>query len=138
MFIATNNFKVNKGREADFETSWRNRRTFLDTVPGFVRFALLRGDAEGEYVSETTWESREAFLAWTRSEAFAAGHRQGSLAGVLDGPPVVRLYEEVLSQVAPVRAGLHRATQASPPGQAARPPAGRPGRPSRFSRRTGP
>lgn len=98
MFIATNNFKVAKGRESDFEDSWRNRRSYLDGVPGFVSFALLRGDLEGEYVSQTTWEDRDAFLAWTRSEAFAAGHRQGSVAGVLEGPPSVRLYEAVLVQ----------------------------------------
>jgi heme-degrading monooxygenase HmoA len=98
MFIATNNFKVNKGREQDFETQWRNRESHLDKVPGFVSFALLRGDNAGEYVSQTTWESRDAFLAWTRSEAFAAGHRQGSVAGVLEGPPVVKLYEAVLVQ----------------------------------------
>jgi heme-degrading monooxygenase HmoA len=104
VFIATNNFKVAKGREEDFETSWRNRRSYLEEVPGFVSFALLKGDNEGEYVSQTTWESRDAFLAWTRSEAFAAGHRQGSLAGVLEGPPVVRLYEAVLEQKAPERA----------------------------------
>jgi heme-degrading monooxygenase HmoA len=96
MFIATNNFKVNEGREADFETQWRNRQSYLSEVPGFVSFALLRGDNRGEYVSQTTWESREAFLAWTRSEAFAAGHRQGSVAGVLEGPPVVKLYEAVI------------------------------------------
>lgn len=98
MFVATNNFKVAKGREADFETSWRNRESYLDGVPGWVSFALLRGDNEGEYVSQTTWESRDAFVAWTRSEAFAAGHRQGSVAGVLEGPPIVRLYEAVLAQ----------------------------------------
>jgi heme-degrading monooxygenase HmoA len=100
MFIATNNFKVNAGREADFETQWRNRESYLDTVPGFISFALLRGDNPGEYISQTTWESRDAFLAWTRSEAFAAGHRQGSVAGVLEGPPVVKLYEAVIVQKA--------------------------------------
>ena len=104
MFIAANNFKVAKGREEDFETSWRNRRSYLDQVPGFVHFALLRGDNEGEYVSQTTWESRAAFLDWTKSEAFSAGHRQGSVAGVLEGPPVVKLYEAVLEQRAPERA----------------------------------
>ncbi|HXH20450.1 MAG TPA: antibiotic biosynthesis monooxygenase [Dehalococcoidia bacterium] len=104
MFIATNNFKVAKGREQDFENSWRNRRTYLDDVPGFISFALLKGDNEGEYVSMTTWESRQAFLDWTKSEAFALGHRQGSVAGVLEGPPVVRLYEAVLEQKAPARA----------------------------------
>src|SRR5688572_6456861 len=98
MFIATNNFKIAKGREADFETAWRSRETHLDGVPGFVRFALLRGDAEGEYVSLSTWENRDAFMAWTQSEAFAAGHRQGSLAGIVEGPPVVKTYEAILTQ----------------------------------------
>jgi heme-degrading monooxygenase HmoA len=100
MFIAANNFKVNKGREGDFEEQWRNRESYLNDVPGFVSFALLRGDNEGEYISQTTWQDRDAFLAWTRSAAFAAGHRQGSVVGVLEGPPVVRLYEAVLVQKA--------------------------------------
>jgi heme-degrading monooxygenase HmoA len=96
MFIAMNNFTVVKGREADFERQWRERKTYLDTVPGFVEFALLKGDSEGEYISHTVWQDRAAFVAWTRSEAFTAGHRQGSIAGILDGHPVAKLYEAIL------------------------------------------
>ncbi len=96
MFIAMNNFKVAPGRGEDFERQWRERRTYLDGVPGFVEFALLRGDAEGKYVSHTVWKDRAAFEAWTRSPAFAAGHAQGSLRGVLEGPPHVKLYEAVM------------------------------------------
>ena len=88
MFIAMNNFKVASGKGEEFETIWKNRETYLNNVPGFVRFALLRGDGEGDYISHSTWESREAFTAWTMSPAFAQGHRQGgSLMGVLEGPP---------------------------------------------------
>jgi len=104
MFIAMNNFKVNKGREAEFEESWRTRKSHLDEVPGFVEFALLKGDASAEhaeYSSHTVWASREAFVAWTQSPAFAAGHRQGSVAGVLAGPPQVKVYDAVLVQKAP-------------------------------------
>ena len=36
----------------------------------------------------------------TQSEAFAKGHRQGSLAGGLQGPPVIGLYESVLVETA--------------------------------------
>jgi heme-degrading monooxygenase HmoA len=98
MFIAMNNFKVAPGKEAEFEQIWKTRDTYLHDVPGIVRFALLRGDGEGEYVSHSTWESRDAFIAWTQSEAFVAGHRQGSLMGILAGPPQVKLYESVLEQ----------------------------------------
>jgi heme-degrading monooxygenase HmoA len=98
MFIAMNNFKVAPGKAEEFERIWRERETYLKDVPGIIRFALLRGDAEGEYISHSTWESRDAFLAWTQSPAFAAGHRGGSLMGVLQGPPAVKLYEAVLSE----------------------------------------
>ena len=96
MFIAMNNFKVAPGKGEEFEQIWKNRDTYLKDVPGILHFALLRGDAEGEYVSHSTWESRDAFIAWTQSEAFVAGHRQGSLMGVLQGPPAVKLYEAVI------------------------------------------
>ena len=96
MFIAMNNFKVASGREGEFERIWRERQSFLEGVAGFVQFALLRGDAQGEYISHSAWQDREAFVAWTKSEAFTAGHRQGSLMGVLEGPPEVKLYEAVV------------------------------------------
>jgi len=96
MFIAMNRFKVVGGKEADFEEIWQGRRSYLKDVPGFVQFALLKLEAGGEYVSHTTWSDRDSFVAWTQSEAFAAGHRQGSLAGILDGPPQVSTYEAVI------------------------------------------
>jgi heme-degrading monooxygenase HmoA len=96
MFIAMNHFQIAPGREADFEAQWRGRESYLKDVPGFVEFALLKGDADGEYVSHSVWESRAAFDVWTRSPAFTAAHRQGSVAGVIQGPPHVKLYEAVI------------------------------------------
>ena len=100
MFIAMNRFRVAVGREADFERTWRERKSYLDGVPGFVQFVLLRADASGEYVSHTTWRDRDAFVEWTRSDAFAAGHRQGSLTGLLEGPPQLGTYEVVIIEPA--------------------------------------
>jgi heme-degrading monooxygenase HmoA len=100
MFIAMNNFKVAPGREADFEAQWRGRRSYLNDVPGFVQFALLKGDRPGEYVSHTTWRDRDAFVAWTQSPAFSLAHRQGSVGGILEGPPHVALYEAVIIEEA--------------------------------------
>ena len=101
MFVAMNNFKVAEGKEEEFERIWKSRESHLAGVPGFVRFALLRGGGDGEYISHSTWENRDAFVAWTQSEAFVAGHRQGSLMGVLTGPPAVKLYDAVIEQEAP-------------------------------------
>ena len=99
MFIAMNRFQVVPGHGDDFERTWRERETYLNGVAGFLRFALLRGE-DGEYLSHSTWTSRGAFDAWTNSEAFRKGHAQGSLQGILAGPPVIGLYEAVLEQEA--------------------------------------
>lgn len=96
MFVAMNRFRVKEGQGEAFEKIWRERESYLKDVVGFVRFALLKADAPGEYISHSTWRDRESFIAWTQSPAFAAGHRQGSLMGVLDGPPAVALYEAVI------------------------------------------
>jgi heme-degrading monooxygenase HmoA len=77
MFIAMNRFRVRKGREQAFETVWLSRDTYLDRVPGFVEFHLLKGpEAEDHtvYASHSVWQSKAAFEAWTRSEEFRAAH----------------------------------------------------------------
>jgi heme-degrading monooxygenase HmoA len=77
MFIAMNRFRIKKGSEEAFEQVWLNRESYLDRVPGFVEFHLLKGpEGEGEtlYASHTVWQSKSAFEAWTKSEAFRASH----------------------------------------------------------------
>jgi heme-degrading monooxygenase HmoA len=160
MFIAMNRFQVRAGREADFETQWRSRETYLQDVPGFVSFALLKNEpmpaghgaphghehahddhghsheshahehgpgdehthahhganetehshghaheatAFTEYLSHTTWRSRADFDAWRNSESFRLAHAQGSIEGVLVGPPVPSLYNAVLEETPATR-----------------------------------
>jgi len=96
MFIAMNRFTVAPGRGADFEARWATRESYLKDVPGFLGFMLLKGDADDEYISHSTWQDRAAFQKWTESSAFTAGHAQGSVAGILAGHPHLSLYEAVL------------------------------------------
>lgn len=77
MFIAMNRFQVLPDQEAAFEQLWLNRNTYLEDVPGFIEFHLLRGQPQEDhtlYSSHTVWRSREDFEAWTRSEAFRQAH----------------------------------------------------------------
>ena len=67
MYIAMNRFNVNAGREEVFEEIWRKRDSYLDQVPGFKEFHLLRGETrEGitTYLSHSIWASRQAPAAW--------------------------------------------------------------------------
>lgn len=100
MFIAMNHFQVAEGRGEDFEQLWQDRETYLAEVPGFVRFSLLRGDEPGEYISHSTWESREAFLGWAQSDAFRKAHGSAMPDGIVEGHPRAYFYEAVLSEEA--------------------------------------
>lgn len=98
MFIAMNQFNVNPERAAEFEEIWRTRESYLAEVPGFRHFALLKGDEPGDYISHSTWESREAFIGWTRSDAFQRAHGERMPEGVLVGHPRARFYDAVLQE----------------------------------------
>ena len=99
LFIAMNHFAVDPARAAEFEELWRKRETYLAEVPGFVRFSLLRGDEPGHYASHSLWQSRAAFEAWTRSDAFKKAHAQARMpAGLLLGHPRLETWEAVLEE----------------------------------------
>ena len=99
MFIAMNRFKIALGFEDGFERMWRERESYLDDVPGFRSFALLKGPERADhrlYASHTVWESRAAFEAWTRSENFRKAHaRRAAAKGTYLGHPQLELFEAV-------------------------------------------
>ncbi|GLQ33576.1 antibiotic biosynthesis monooxygenase family protein [Litoribrevibacter albus] len=100
MFIAMNRFKIKPGCEQDFIEIWKGRDSYLETVPGFKEFHLLQGQSNEEFTlfsSHAVWESREAFEAWTKSEAFRKAHANaGSRKDIYMGPPQLECFESVL------------------------------------------
>lgn len=100
MFIAMNRFKIASGKEGEFVAIWRDRETRLHEVPGFREFHLLQGPSNEEYTlfaSHSTWDSKDAFEAWTHSEAFRKAHASaGGSRGLYLGPPQFEGFEVVL------------------------------------------
>jgi heme-degrading monooxygenase HmoA len=98
-FIVMNNFQVAAVQAEGFEERWRRRQSYLQAVPGFVHFQLLRGDTDNgrvHYVSHSTWASREAFEAWTQSESFVQAHRGDPLPkGMVLAQPQLELFDVV-------------------------------------------
>lgn len=99
MYLTINRFKVKPGHEAEFEAIWTGRETHLPQLDGFKAFNLFRGPSHDDhtvYLSHTVWESRGAFEAWTKSEAFRAAHKgAGSHKDIYLGPPELELFESV-------------------------------------------
>ena len=102
MFLAMNRFKIASGFEEGFEDVWRRRDTYLSEVPGFKKFSLLKGHTTDEYAlyaSHSVWESKEAFVAWTQSEAFRKAHAQANAPkGTYLGHPELETFESVLEE----------------------------------------
>ena len=100
MFIAMNRFQIARGREDDFVAVWSQRESYLDGVPGFREFHLLRGsqtDAYTLFASHSVWESQAAFDDWTKSDSFRNAHRNaGDTKGIYLGHPQLELFEAVL------------------------------------------
>jgi heme-degrading monooxygenase HmoA len=100
MYIAMNRFPIATGFEEAFVEVWRTRDSQLEKVPGFVEFKLLKGpEIEGGrlFISHSTWESYDAFKAWTESEAFRQAHgKSRAPEGTYLGPPKFEGGEVVL------------------------------------------
>jgi heme-degrading monooxygenase HmoA len=100
LYISMTRFQVNRGREYDFEQSWRRREAYLHQQPGFTRFTLLRnwlGDKTVEYITHTTWRTREDFDAWRESTNFHEAHIKAELMALLENHPEVSLYEMLMT-----------------------------------------
>ena len=95
-----NRFRIALGREEVFEDLWRQRDSYLDEVPGFEEFHLLRGPSDEEgtlFTSHSVWKNRAAFDAWTESESFRKAHAQARAPeGTYLGHPVFEGFEVVL------------------------------------------
>lgn len=100
MFVAMNRFRISPGREEDFIAVWKNRESHLEGVPGFREFHLLRGAGDGQgtlFASHSLWDSRAAFEAWTRSEAFRRAHAgAGASRDLYLGPPQFEGFDAVI------------------------------------------
>jgi len=102
MFLAMNRFKITPGFEPKFEEIWQERDSVLSQVPGFKRFALLKGpvtDAYVLYASHSVWECKGAFEYWANSESFRKAHSQISAPkGIYLAHPVESeiFFDEVL------------------------------------------
>ncbi|MBF95824.1 MAG: Heme oxygenase (staphylobilin-producing) [Alphaproteobacteria bacterium MarineAlpha9_Bin4] len=100
MYIAMNRFKIVKGRENDFEKIWMERDSHLEGVKGFKEFHLIKGVSEKSftlYASHSVWDSEDAFLNWTKSEAFRSAHKgAGQHRDIYIGHPVFEGFKVII------------------------------------------
>lgn len=99
MIVVMNVVSAAEGRAAEFEEAFRTRESHLASVPGFLGFELLRREAENEYLVTSRWESRDAFDAWLKSDAFRKAHADDGGQGQLSTSSELRIYEVLQREV---------------------------------------
>ncbi|MEM1387838.1 MAG: antibiotic biosynthesis monooxygenase [Pseudomonadota bacterium] len=100
MYIAMNRFLVKPENAPDFEAMWLGRDSRLKELDGFVEFHMLKGPENSDghilYASHTVWETKDAFMAWTRSDAFRDAHKNaGSSKRLHEGGPRFEGFEAI-------------------------------------------
>ncbi|MFC7044111.1 antibiotic biosynthesis monooxygenase family protein [Halobacteriaceae archaeon GCM10025711] len=95
MIIVANRFQVADGYEDAFVERFEDSMGGVEDRPGFVRFELLTpaSDDTDTFVAMTHWESKEAFEAWTDSEAFRESHSGETPDGMFEGHPELEIHE---------------------------------------------
>jgi heme-degrading monooxygenase HmoA len=104
MYVAMTHFQIILGQEFLFETLWRERESYLDTMQGYRGLFLMRGETTKDYtsyVSQFMWNTKEDFDAWTESDVFVKAHIQfGNTAVLFKEKPVFEGLNIVIQETA--------------------------------------
>ena len=91
MYLAMSRLKVISGKEISFEAAWKSREANTDSVKGFIKFNLFKGNISKEfslYIFHSEWDSENDFINWTKSNSFNLSHKNPTQQSNLYlGPP---------------------------------------------------
>ena len=82
MHVQVVNFQLKNMDDQQFRTMCDELAPTFAAVPGMIAKIWLADPASGTYGGVYTWEDEAAFLAYTRSELFAAVARNPNFANV--------------------------------------------------------
>ncbi|MEK8126110.1 antibiotic biosynthesis monooxygenase [Methylocystis sp. IM4] len=80
--MASNQFRVVRGREAAFEAAWAETSARLSGVTGLIGFRFDKGKELHQHVlyfAVAIWESEMSFLEWRRHELYGGCLSVGSV-----------------------------------------------------------
>lgn len=96
MYVVMNKLTVPPEGAAGLEAGFAHSAGRMRQIPGCVNFQLLKEEAEGHpvYLVITHWQDKDAFHAWTKSEAFRRAHANAGDTGAMGE---LHMYDAVIS-----------------------------------------
>jgi heme-degrading monooxygenase HmoA len=77
MIVAISKITVTNGNDDALAEQYIRRSGLVDDMPGFVSMEVLRNaDNPCEFLVYTRWETRAAFDAYYKAQAFRVAHQQ--------------------------------------------------------------
>lgn len=74
-FVVMNNIPVSEDSQPIFEYQFKNRKTEIETMPGFQAFRFLKPTRGHIYIVLTQWAAPEDFEHWRSTPQFAEAHK---------------------------------------------------------------
>lgn len=96
MILVANRIFIAPAHAEAFEHLFASRARLVDHMPGFIANQVLKPTSKGHpYVIQTLWETRDHFVAWTKSEEFTVGHARTETLpkDAFTAPTTLEVYE---------------------------------------------
>ncbi|BCJ86542.1 antibiotic biosynthesis monooxygenase family protein [Effusibacillus dendaii] len=81
MYVVFNVLQVPQEGKAKMIELFGKSADNMKQVPGCLEFMFLDSNEEDKQIVYTKWENKEAFVAWTQSEAFRRAHDERRTSG---------------------------------------------------------
>lgn len=95
MYVVMNVLQVPEQGKSKMMELFANSAENMKQVPGCLEFQFLNSLDEEKQIVYTKWESREAFEAWTKSEAFRKAHEERRTSGSTATGSKIEMYEVI-------------------------------------------
>ncbi|MEJ2608994.1 MAG: antibiotic biosynthesis monooxygenase [Candidatus Thiodiazotropha sp.] len=97
MFIVANRVPVTEAYQAMFEERFQARSGQVEKQPGFIRMQILKPDSpKTPYIVLTSWEDKQAFENWVKSDDFRAAHSNPMPKEAFDGEGAIEMHEVII------------------------------------------
>lgn len=95
MYVVMNVLQVPEEGKSKMIELFSNSAENMKQVPGCLEFQFLNSTDENKQIVYTKWESKEAFKAWTESEAFRRAHDERRTRGSTATGSKLETYEVI-------------------------------------------
>lgn len=93
MVVVMNVLRVPEAAKPKMAEMFARAADHMKEIQGFVDFQFLNAVGEDKQVVYTKWETREAFEAWRKSDAFSRAHSSERTDGSPATGSAVEMYE---------------------------------------------